>query len=253
MPRRLIAPSVALLVALGVVVVAFTGDDSPVLVDTSSTDASALEDDAPSSERMAPLRVEPGTGLTVGDPDAPLVMVTFESFGCLWCGVFHRETLPEVMEEWVDTGRLRIETRLLPYEPRAVPGARIAAAAAQQDLYWELAEHLYPFIAGTDEPPMGRDLTPDELAAYQVRQSEGALLQQAELAAEHIGLDVDRLRADLADQATVETVERDQQLAWELGFTGTPAFVVNGVPQGGYSGPERFSAFLQAVYDASEG
>jgi protein-disulfide isomerase len=253
MSRRLIAPSVALLVALVLVVVSFTRDDAPVLVDTSATDASSLEDDAPNSERMASLRVEPDAGLAVGDPDAPMVMVTFESFGCLWCGVFHRETLPVVLEEWVETGRLRIETRLLPYEPRAVPGARIAAAAAQQDRYWELAEHLYPFIAGTDAPPVGRDLTPAELAAYQVRQSQEALLERAELAAEQIDLDMDRLRADLADQATADTVDHDQQLAWELGFTGTPAFVVNGVPQGGYSGPERFSAFLQAVYDASQG
>jgi len=277
MSRRLIAPSVALLVALVFAVIAFTGNDAPVLVDTSDADTSAPDapdadisdasdaedasdadtsppaDDAPSSARMAALRVEPDAGLAVGDPDAPMVMVTFESFGCLWCGVFHRETLPVVLEDWVDTGRLRIETRLLPYEPRAVPGARIAAAAAQQGLYWELAEHLYPFIAGTDEPPMGRELTPDELAAYQVRQSEDALLRQAELVAEEIGLDMDRLRADLGDPATVAIVEHDQQLAWALGFTGTPAFVVNGVPQGGYSGPERFSAFLQAVYDASEG
>ncbi len=99
---------------------------------------------------------------------------------------------------------------------------------------------------------MGRELTPDELAAYQVRQSQEALLRQAALIADEIDLDMDRLRADLASPATVATVERDQQLAWELGFTGTPAFVVNGVPQGGFSGPERFSAFLQAVYEASQ-
>ncbi len=270
MSRRLIAPGVALLVALVVAVVAFAGDDSPMLVETSGTDASSLDDtsddaraseegstseqaDRPSSERMASLRVDPDAGLSVGDPDAPMVMVTFESFGCLWCGVFHRETMPVVLEEWVETGRLRIETRLQPYEPRAVPGARMAAAAAQQDLYWELAEHLYPFIAGTDAPPVGRELTPDELAAYQVRQSEEAMLRQAELVADEIGLDMDRLRSDLADEAIAETVERDQQLAWQLGFTGTPAFVVNGVPRGGYSGPERFTAFLQAVDDASEG
>lgn len=266
MSRRLIAPSVALLAALVLVAVAFTGDDSPVLVDGSeqeratadepspedpSPDAATPADDAPGTARMAALRVEPDAGLSIGAADAPLVMVTFESFGCLWCGVFHRETLPVVLEEWVDTGLLRIETRLLPYEPRAVPGARIAAAAAQQDRYWELAEHLYPFIAGTDEPPMGRELTPDELAAYQVRQSGEALLRQAELAADEIGLDMDRLRADLDDPATAATVERDQQLAWSLGFTGTPAVVVNGVPQGGYTGPERFTAFLQAVLDAS--
>lgn len=202
---------------------------------------------------MAPLRVDPDSGLVIGDPGAPMVTVTFESFGCLWCGVFHRETMPMVREDWVDTGRLRIETRLLPYEARALPGARIAAAAAQQGRYRQLAEHLYPFIAGGDEPPVGRDLSPDELSAYRVRQSEQALLEQAELVADEIGLDMDRLRSDLADDATAEVVERDQQLAWEVGFTGTPAFVVNGVPQGGYAGPEGFASFLEAVYDASGG
>ena len=266
MSRRLIAPSVALLVAIVLAVVAFAGDDSPITIDASGidtpsdsssdapeVDASTPEADRPSSDRMAPLRVDPASGLVIGDPDAPMVMVTFESFGCLWCGVFHRQTLPMVLEDWVDTGRLRIETRLLPYEPRALPGARIAAAAAQQDLYWELAEHLYPFIAGDGAAPIGRDLSSDELSAYRVRQTEEALLAQAELVAAEIGLDMDRLRVDLADDTTAEIVERDQQLAWQVGFTGTPAFVVNGVPQGGFSGPERFSSFLQAVYDASEG
>jgi protein-disulfide isomerase len=255
MSRRLIAPGIALFAALVLAVVVFTGDDSPVLVDApDAPDApSTGSDDVPSSERMAALRIEPDAGLAIGDPDAPMVMVTFESFGCLWCGVFHRETLPVVMQDWVDSGRLRIETRLLPYEPAAVPGAKIAAAAAQQDLYWELAEHLYPFIAGTDAPPVGRDLTPDELASYRVRQSEDALLSHAELVADQIGLDMDQLRTDLTDPAVAETVDRDQRLAWSLGFTGTPAFVVNGVPHGGYSGPERFSGFLQAVYDASDG
>ena len=262
MSRGLIAPSVALVVALVLVVLAFAGDDSPVTVDASGIDETSQsatseteppDTDRPSSERMAPLRVDPASGLGIGEPEAPMVMVTFESFGCLWCGVFHRETMPMVLEDWVDTGRLRIETRLLPYEARALPGARIAAAAAQQDLYWELAEHLYPFIAGGGAPPIGRDLSSDELDAYRVRQSEQALLAQAELAADEIGLDMDRLRSDLAADATAELVERDQQLAWQLGFTGTPAFVVNGVPQGGYSGPEGFSSFLQAVYDASEG
>jgi protein-disulfide isomerase len=100
---------------------------------------------------------------------------------------------------------------------------------------------------------VGRDLTPDELASYRVRQSEDALLSHAELVADQIGLDMDQLRADLTDPAVAETVDRDQRLAWSLGFTGTPAFVVNGVPRGGYSGPERFSEFLQAVYDASDG
>ena len=266
MSRRLIGPGVVLLVAIVLAVVAFASDDSPVTVDASGLDASSApaseaeepdasmpDSDSPSTDRMAPLRIDRDSALAIGDPDAPMVMVTFESFGCLWCGMFHRQTMPMVMEDWVETGRLRIETRILPYEPRALPGAMLAAAAAEQDLYWELAEHIYPFIAGGGEAPIGRELSSDELSAYRVRQTEEALLGQAELVADEIGLDMDRLRADLTDDGTTAIVERDQQLAYQVGFTGTPAFVVNGVPQGGYSGPEGFSTFLQAVYDASEG
>lgn len=266
MSARLIGPGVALLVAVVLVAVAFFGDDTPVTVDASDVDAASTPaadaatpdeaaspaSDRPSRERMAPLRIETDSGLAIGDPEAPLVMVAFESYGCLWCGMFHRETLPMVMTEWVDTGRLRIETRVLPYEPRALPGSKIAVAAARQGLYWELGEHLYPFIAGGGEPPVGRELTDDEWSEYRVRQSEEALLAQAALVADEIGLDMDRLRADLDDETTNAIVERDEQLAWQVGFTGTPAFVVNGVPQGGYSGPESFSSFLQAVADASE-
>ncbi len=278
MSRRLLVPGAALVVAVSLAVVAFTRDESPVTVDASRVDASAtpgptvpdaasspsseapaptptpsVDPDQPSLARMAPLRIDPASGLAIGDPDAPMVMVTFESFGCLWCGMFHRLTMPMVMEDWVDTGLLRIETRIMPYEPRAFPGARIAAAAARQDRYWELAQHLYPFIAGDGEAPVGRDLTDDELSAYRVRQTEEALLAQAEAVADEIDLDMDRLRADMADDVTTAIVERDQQVAWQLGFTGTPAFIVNGVPQGGFAGPEAFATLLAAVLDASEG
>ena len=169
------------------------------------------------------------------------------------CGMFHRLTMPMLMEDWVDTGLLRIETRIMPYEPRAFPGARIAAAAARQDRYWELAQHLYPFIAGDGEAPVGRDLTDDELSAYRVRQTEEALLARAEAVADDIGLDMDRLRVDMADDVTTAIVERDQQVAWQLGFTGTPAFVVNGVPQGGFAGPDAFAGLLEAVLEATTG
>ena len=113
------------------------------------------------------------------------------------------------------------------------------------------AEHLYPFISGTGEPPVGRDLTSTELSAYRERQSEDALLAQVEQVAEEIDLDWDRFLADYASDEVAAIVARDEQLGQQIGFTGTPSFVVNGVPVGGYMGPERFREFLDAVLDAS--
>lgn len=273
-PRRLLVPAVAFVAALVLAVVAFTSDDAPVTVDTGGvagpdaspttttapgtdepTDAATEPDEgAPSVARMDPLRLaEDREGMAIGDPDAPLVMVAFESFGCLWCGNFHRTTMPMVLEEYVETGQLRIETRMLPYEARAVPGARIGAAAGMQDRYWALAEHLYPFIAGSGEPPVGRDLTSQELDAYRDRQAEEALLDRVEQVAEEIDLDLEQFLADYRSEEVAEVVAADQQLAYQVGFTGTPAFVVNGVPLGGYAGPERFEEYLDAVLDATRG
>ena len=274
-PRRLLVPAIAFVAAVGLAVVAFTSDDAPVTVDTGGVAASdaptspatadtppptaeatpsSTEGGAPSAARMAPLRLaEDRDGMAIGDPDAPLVMVAFESFGCLWCGNFHRTTMPMVLDEYVESGQLRIETRMLPYEERAVPGARIGAAAGMQDRYWALAEHLYPFIAGSGEPPVGRDLTSRELDAYRDRQAEGALLDQVEQVADEIDLDLEQFLADYRSDEVARLVAADQQLAYQLGFTGTPAFVVNGVPLGGYAGPERFEQYLDAVLDATEG
>ena len=76
MSRRLILPGAALLVAIVLALVAFTGDDSPVTVDASGLDASGLEassapasqaeepdastadPDRPGRDRMAPLRID---------------------------------------------------------------------------------------------------------------------------------------------------------------------------------------------------
>lgn len=264
--RRLLLPALALLAAIGLAAAAFLGGDDPALVDAAPpadpADAAAAPDagpdsapdaapdDRPSRERMAPLRVDE-PGMAIGDPDAPMVMLAFESFGCLWCGNFHRLTMPGVRADWVDTGLLRIETRMLPYEDRAVPGARIGMAAGLQDRYWPLAEHLYPFISGGGEPPVGRDLTEAELGAYRERQTEEALLAQVEAVAEEIDLDWERFLADYRSPEVAALVQRDQQLAYQLGFTGTPALVVNGVPMGGYASPERFDEFLTGVHDAS--
>ena len=97
---------------------------------------------------------------------------------------------------------------------------------------------------------MGRDLTATELSAYRERQSEDALLAQVEQVAEEIDLDWDRFLADYGSDEVAAIVARDQQLAQQIGFTGTPAFIVNGVPVGGYMGPDRFREFLDAVLDA---
>lgn len=264
---RMLLPIAVFVGAAGLAAVTLFDDDEVAIIDTSDIaaditsdptsdgtvsepDASGPGEDRPSPDWMDPIRVE-NQSMTIGDPDAPLVMVSFESFGCLWCGNFHRLTLPTIYDEYVDTGLLRIEARMMPYEDRALPGALVGIAAGMQDRYWELAEVLYPFIAGDGDPPTDRELSAAELGDYRQRQSEAGLLAEVERWADEIDLDYERFLVDFRSAEAREQVRIDTDIGYAVGFTGTPAMVVNGVPLGGWVSAESFDEFLTSVLEAS--
>jgi protein-disulfide isomerase len=228
-----------------------TGNDADDDADTGSDPASS-EQERPSPEWMDPIRVE-NQSMAIGDPDAPLVMVAFESFGCLWCGNFHRLTMPQVYDEYVDTGLLRVESRMMPYEDRAIPGALVGIAAGMQDRYWELAEVLYPFISGDGDPPTDRDLSASEIGGYRERQSEAGLLAEVERWSDEIDLDYERFLIDYRSDEARRLMQDDTDIGYAVGFTGTPSIVVNGVPLGGWVSFETFDEFLTSILDASTG
>lgn len=269
--RRLLVPAVVFVLAAIVAVVTLTRDDGVPTIDTSgvasgaagsdstNTAPLAAEDSVPTSDSdrpgraiMDPIRVS-DPAMAIGAEDAPMVMVTFESFGCLWCGNFHRLTMPGIYDKYVDTGLLRIEARMMPYEERAVPGALVGTAAGMQNRYWELAEVLYPFISGDGAPPIDRDLNEAEMGDYRQRQTEAGLLAQVEVHADEIGLDYEQFLIDYHSDEAQRRMSEDADMGYAVGFTGTPSIVVNGVPLGGYVGYDAFDEFLTSVLEASMG
>lgn len=257
--HRMLVPVAVFTVALGITAFTLLDGDEVSIIDTGDVESGlqapastreTADDQRPSRALMDPIRVS-DPAMAIGDPDAPMVMVTFESFGCLWCGNFHRLTMPEVYEHYVDAGLLRIEARMMPYEQRALPGALVGTAAGLQDRYWELAEVLYPFISGDDTPPIGRDLSPAEIGQYRERQSEARLLAEVQRWADEIDLDYEQFLSDYRSAEASQRVSTDTEVGYAIGFTGTPAIVVNGVPLGGFVSFETFDQFLTSVLAAS--
>jgi len=64
-----------------------------------------------------------------GRPEAKLVIVEFSDFQCPFCGKYSRETYPQVIKEFVDTGRAQYAYLHFPLE-RLHPNAMNAAQAA---------------------------------------------------------------------------------------------------------------------------
>jgi protein-disulfide isomerase len=239
-PRNLLVPAFVLVAVLLLAFAAFaggggSGDGEPggdVASDATGEETSAGEA-APSGDGAMDLsfverRVE-GDPYAMGDVDAPVVMVEYADFQCPFCGVFARDTHPELQARYVDEGILRIEYRDVPIlGEESMTAALGGRAAANQGAFWEFHDEVYA---------EDRERNAGELAAERLVEMAGAL-----------GLDTERFAQDLDDPATMEAVQRDLQEARELGVSSTPAFLINGRP---VLGAQPLESFVAVIEDAA--
>jgi len=135
--------------------------------------------------------------------EGPLELVLYGDFQCPYCAA--AQPILERVLRRLD-GRVRFAFRHLPLpdvHPDAVVAAQAAEAAAAQGAFWPMHDRLY--AAG------GRLAAPD-LMRY----------------AAELGLDAERVRAELASGRHAARVARDVAGATALGLRGTPTFFVNG-------------------------
>lgn len=177
-------------------------------------------------------RRDPADPMALGDPEAPVVMISYSEFQCPFCGKFARDTEPELVEQYVENGTLRIEWRDFPYlGPESMVAARAGRAAAEQDGFWEFHDAMY----ADQQPPNSGHLDEDYLAGI----------------AEEVGLDVERFGEDMDSEELQRAIEEDFAQGQAIGVTGTPAFLINGVPVIGAQPTEVFEeAIEKAAKDA---
>jgi protein-disulfide isomerase len=138
-----------------------------------------------------------------GERGAPLELVMFGDFQCPFC-LGAQSILRRVRERLGD--RLLFAFRHLPIperHPLAPLAAEASEAAAAQGSFWEYHDALY---------------------AAQPRLSEGVVFELAS----DLGLDAERMRAEVESGLHRPRVERDIASAEASGATGTPTFFLNG-------------------------
>ena len=164
--------------------------------------------------------------MALGDVDAPVVMLAYSEFQCPFCGKFARDTEPILVEKYVEDGTLRIEWRDFPYlGPESTTAAQGGRAAAEQDSFWAFHDAMYAHQL----PPNSGNL--DEKYLTDI--------------ADELGLDVDQFRADMKSKATDQGIAQDFSEGQAIGVTGTPAFVINGVPVIGAQPTEVFEQTIE--------
>src|SRR5260221_7661083 len=133
-----------------------------------------------------------------GNPKGDVTLVEFFDYNCPYC----RQMAPVITQAQADDPHLGIVYKEFPIlGPGSVVAAKAALAANKQGTYVAFHRALYQ-IRGPVE--------------------EGKVLD----AAATIGLDVDRLKADMQDPAIADVLDRNLKLAQALRITGTPGFVI---------------------------
>jgi len=143
-----------------------------------------------------------------GPPDAPLELVMYGDFQCPFCTAA-QPILRRVRDRLGD--RLRFAYRHYPVRdrhPDAERAAQASEAAAAQGAFWEMHDALYGL--------RGR-LGLDDVVA----------------AAAGIGLDAERVRAEIEAGVHAARVQADVESGNKGGVPGTPTFFANGVRHDG--------------------
>jgi protein-disulfide isomerase len=151
----------------------------------------------------------PQAGDVLGSPKAPVTLEYFGDLECPICKEFTLGALPLVIQQWVRTGKLKIEYRALETatrEPEAFRAQQVAAlAAGKQNKMWYFIELFYHEQG-------------EENTGYVTESYLQSLAQQVP------GLNLGRWTNDRNESALTSQVTSDQQAANAAGFSATPAF-----------------------------
>ena len=172
----------------------------------------------------------PDDTLAVGEPNAPVQMIMYSDFQCGFCALWTTNTLPVLMEKYVEPGDLRIEFREANvFGEESVKAAQAAAAAGEQGKFLEFQKALYP-----GGKPM-KSFPEDKMVEI----------------AEELGLDAEKFKADMGSQKIADLVAQHQHKAAELGVTSTPMFIVGTQPVSGAQPTEQFELIVEQQLDLS--
>ena len=79
--------------------------------------------------------------ITVGNKDAKISIIAFESLTCSHCANFHKNVYPELKKEYLDTGLAKIEFRHFPLDIAAFNASKVAQC--NNDGNSDILESLY--------------------------------------------------------------------------------------------------------------
>jgi protein-disulfide isomerase len=179
-----------------------------VLIGASQIGASDATDTVPPQPVESLFSGIEQQGAALGSPDAPVTLVEYADLQCPYCAQWARETLPVIVHEYVETGKLRIVFNGLAFiGPDSDKALRTAIAAGQDDHLWDLVHGLYASQGGENSGWVTDGLV-------------------GQIASGVPGLDGDKLLSARWGSGVEPELRHAAAVAERAGINGTPAFQI---------------------------
>jgi protein-disulfide isomerase len=145
-----------------------------------------------------------GSVPSLGDAKAPIVIVEFGDYECPYCGMHAKQVLPQILTNYVKTGKVRYFYKDAPVEvlhPQSLKAAQAAVCSGQQGKYWEMHDRLF---------------------------GNQKALSVTDLLASAAALDLDKQAFDkcVSDEQEVLQIRNSLKEGLKLGLRGTPTFFI---------------------------
>jgi len=167
-----------------------------------------------------------------GSEKAPVIIVEFTDYQCPFCKRYATETLPQIVKDYVDTGKVRYVLRDFPLGSHtgAGPAANAAECLREQggdDMYFQFHDVLFENQA---------DLSVEKLKEY----------------ASDFDIDSAQFADCVDNNKFAEEIGKDFSDGNSYGVRGTPAFFVNGELLAGAQPYENFKAAIDKALEVAK-
>ena len=170
-----------------------------------------LQNQLPTSQPKLPMNISADNDPIIGNPDAPITIIEFTDFQCPFCARFHIQTLPLILEEYIDQGKVKLVIRDFPIEsihPNAVPASVASECANEQGKAKEMHDKLF-----YNQNQWGEQETTNALSLFSQYATEIQLYQET-------------FDSCLTSGKYIEEIKKDLEDGRNYGVSGTPGFFI---------------------------
>jgi protein-disulfide isomerase len=174
----------------------------------------------------------------LGNASATVTLIEYGDYQCPYCGEYFSQTEPEIIQNYVNTGKVRMVFRDFAFlGAESTAAAEAAQCAEDQNKLWPYHDALYSAKVADDANG---------------GQEDDGFFSTTELLklGQQVGLNMSTFTSCVNNDTDANIVAQEKGDAANAGINSTPSFIVNGTT---ITGAQPYSVFQQALDSALQG